>query len=211
MAVLVEGENLGNGHAPVVRAIAKRHGRPDTQRVYGNMELLKGWSVEPGFRTVHSKTGKNSADMMLCLDAMEMALSGKYPSIMIVSSDSDFEHLAQRLRDYGLHVIGLGEAKAPEGFQIACSEFETLPPRVKHGRDALIDRVRRVVTDLSGPKEGAKVTDVSATMNQRHDFKISSTEARNWHSFFRHHSDHFDIDPRGTDARVRLKQAACDR
>jgi len=41
----------------------------------------------------------------------------------IVSSDSDYTGLANRLREEGLFVMGIGEPKTPEPFQKACDNF----------------------------------------------------------------------------------------
>jgi Fe-S-cluster formation regulator IscX/YfhJ len=40
-----------------------------------------------------------------------------------VSSDSDFTALANRIREQGLDVIGIGEAKAPESLRNVCNRF----------------------------------------------------------------------------------------
>ena len=44
--------------------------------------------------------------------------------IALVSSDSDFTRLAQRLREGGLAVYGFGESKTPRSFRAACHRFE---------------------------------------------------------------------------------------
>ena len=48
---------------------------------------------------------------------------GKLDGFCLVSSDSDFTRLAQRLREDGLVVYGFGERKTPEAFRNACSRF----------------------------------------------------------------------------------------
>jgi hypothetical protein len=40
-----------------------------------------------------------------------------------VSSDSDFTALANRIREQGMDVIGIGEAKAPESLRNVCNRF----------------------------------------------------------------------------------------
>ena len=44
-------------------------------------------------------------------------------AVVLVSSDSDFTRLAQRLREEGLVVYGFGSAKAVEEFRNACNRF----------------------------------------------------------------------------------------
>jgi len=42
---------------------------------------------------------------------------------VLVSSDSDFTRLASRIREDGLQVIGIGEAKTPESLRKVCNRF----------------------------------------------------------------------------------------
>ncbi len=54
---------------------------------------------------------------------MDMMHKGTLDGFVLVSSDSDFTRLAQRLREDGLVVYGFGERKAVEAFRNACSRF----------------------------------------------------------------------------------------
>jgi uncharacterized LabA/DUF88 family protein len=54
-------------------------------------------------------TGKNSADIRLVVDAMDLSWSkGHIDTFVIVSGDSDFSPLVAKLKENGKHVIGLG-------------------------------------------------------------------------------------------------------
>ncbi|HET6573165.1 MAG TPA: NYN domain-containing protein [Fimbriiglobus sp.] len=56
-----------------------------------------------------SQTGKNSADIRMCVDAMDLAYSKEHiDTFVIVSGDSDFSPLVSKLKELGKHVIGLG-------------------------------------------------------------------------------------------------------
>lgn len=56
-----------------------------------------------------SQTGKNSADIRLVVDAMDLAWSKAHiDTFVIVSGDSDFSPLVSKLKENGKHVIGLG-------------------------------------------------------------------------------------------------------
>jgi uncharacterized LabA/DUF88 family protein len=54
---------------------------------------------------------------------MDLLYSGRFDGFCIVSSDSDFTRLAQRIRESGLIVYGFGERKTPEPFVKACDRF----------------------------------------------------------------------------------------
>ena len=71
------------------------------------------------------QTGKNSADIRLCVDAMDLAYSKDHiDTFVIVSGDSDFSPLVSKLKELGKHVIGLGLAEATsELLRDNCDEF----------------------------------------------------------------------------------------
>ncbi|MCV2865605.1 NYN domain-containing protein [Albidovulum sediminicola] len=91
-----------------------------------NAACNSDWHGAAGFRLIHAGTGKNAADLLLCIDAMELAMGQSFSDVVIASSDGDFAHLAVQLRERGLRVIGVGEAKAPPLFRAACTRFEVV-------------------------------------------------------------------------------------
>ena len=82
-------------------------------------------------------TGKNSTDITLVIDAMDLLHSGRFDGFCLVSSDSDFTRLAARIREQGVDVYGIGQAKTPEAFRQACTRFiftENFVPRTRASR-----------------------------------------------------------------------------
>ncbi len=67
--------------------------------------------------------GKSATDMRMTIDAMDLLYRGSVDGFGIMSSDSDFLPLAQRIREDGLMVYGFGTAKTPVSFQQACTRF----------------------------------------------------------------------------------------
>jgi uncharacterized protein (TIGR00288 family) len=72
-----------------------------------------------------SMTGKNSADIRLVVDAMDLAWSKSHvDTFVIVSGDSDFSPLVSKLKENGKHVIGLGmKGSTSELLRDNCDEF----------------------------------------------------------------------------------------
>src|SRR6478672_8143010 len=72
-----------------------------------------------------NQTGKNSADIRLCVDAMDLAYSKDHiDTFVVVSGDSDFSPLVSTLKELGKHVIGLGMQEATsELLRDNCDEF----------------------------------------------------------------------------------------
>lgn len=88
-----------------------------------------------------SKTGKNSADIRLCVDAMDLCFSKDHiDTFVILSGDSDFSPLASKLKENGKYVIGLGTQGSTSQMLVDnCDEFifyeeldevATRPPRL---------------------------------------------------------------------------------
>lgn len=81
-----------------------------------------------------SQTGKNSADIRLCVDAMDLAYSKNHiDTFVVVSGDSDFSPLVSKLKELGKHVIGLGMTDSTSALlRDNCDEFiyyEDLVPK----------------------------------------------------------------------------------
>jgi uncharacterized protein (TIGR00288 family) len=72
-----------------------------------------------------SLTGKNSADIRMCVDAMDLAYSKEHiDTFVIVSGDSDFSPLVSKLKELGKHVIGLGMTQSTSDLlRDNCDEF----------------------------------------------------------------------------------------
>lgn len=71
------------------------------------------------------KTGKNHADIQLCVDAMDLCYSKEHvDTFVIVSGDSDFTPLVAKLKENGKAVIGLGMKESTSDLLASsCDEF----------------------------------------------------------------------------------------
>ncbi|MDG4945112.1 NYN domain-containing protein [Weeksellaceae bacterium KMM 9713] len=83
---------------------------------------LSTYAIKPIQKFAYAK-GKNSTDIALIIDAMDILHSKKVDGFCIVSSDSDFTGLANRIREDGLTVIGIGKKQTPKSFINACEIF----------------------------------------------------------------------------------------
>ena len=106
-------------------------GEPSLRRVYGDWssQALSQWkeAARDLGLVMHQQSantrGKNASDIGLVIDAMDILHAGKVDGFVLVSSDSDFTRLASRIREDGLQVIGIGEAKTPESLRKVCNRF----------------------------------------------------------------------------------------
>ena len=70
-------------------------------------------------------TGKNYADIQLCVDAMDLCYSKEHIDMFcVISGDSDFTPLVSKLKENGKSVIGLGmKASTSDLLANSCDEF----------------------------------------------------------------------------------------
>ncbi|HQU70153.1 MAG TPA: NYN domain-containing protein [Albidovulum sp.] len=214
MAVFIDGENISAEHAAAILRIVAASGAADIIRVYGNATALPKWDGQPGFRFIHSGTGKNATDILLTVQAMEAALSDSFATMVIASSDRDFTHLVTRIRELGVTVVGIGEAKAPAQFRAACTRFDVVaakpvasatpaPPRPEVG--ALDFKLRDFIKANSKNGEGVPMHRLGPLMHARYGIRISTHPEKTWRAYLLGRPSLFDLDPRGPDAMVRFK------
>jgi uncharacterized protein (TIGR00288 family) len=72
-----------------------------------------------------TQVGKNSADIRLCVDALDLCYSKAHiDTFCILSGDSDFSPLVSKLRENGKHVIGVGMKNSTSNLLVeGCDEF----------------------------------------------------------------------------------------
>ncbi len=141
LAVFVDLENLATGYA------GQRKARFDIQKVlerlvekgkiivkkayadWGRYQAYTTHFHEAGIELIEipkrSQTGKNSADIRLVVDAMDLAWSKPHvDTFAILSGDSDFSPLVSKLKENGKHVIGLGmKGSTSDLLRDNCDEF----------------------------------------------------------------------------------------
>ena len=134
LAVLIDADNASARYARRVFDAVGKLGEATVRRIYGDFSngRLASWNAAVReFAIVqhqqpdHAK-GKNASDIALVIDAMDLMYRERLDGFCLVSSDSDFTRLAQRLRDGAFRVYGFGEPKTPHAFRNACHRFAIL-------------------------------------------------------------------------------------
>jgi uncharacterized protein (TIGR00288 family) len=153
LAVFIDFENLAVGFKDrkdkfdIGRVLDRlvEKGNIVVKRAYGHWYRF-GMYVEPLHEAAielieiprRHMTGKNSADIRLCVDVMDLCYSkGHINTFVILSGDSDFSPLVSKLKENGKHVIGLGMHDSTSSLlRDNCDEFiyyEDLETEVKQG------------------------------------------------------------------------------
>jgi len=132
IALLIDGDNAQSKFIESMLAEAGKHGKVTVRRIYGNWtdnklsswkEQISKYAIRPIQKFAFVK-GKNSTDTAMIIDAMDILHSKTVTGFCIASSDSDYTGLAQRIREEGVFVMGIGEAKiTTDAFVNACDIF----------------------------------------------------------------------------------------
>jgi len=112
--LLIDADNVSaDVMEQAVQKVLAEHGQLHVRRAYCTAEvalrhqsLFKRLSVRP---MVNLSAGKNSTDIALAVDAMDLAVAERPDIVYLVSSDSDFAPLVIRLREKGCRVCGIGQ------------------------------------------------------------------------------------------------------
>jgi len=131
IAVLIDPENISYKYLKKIFENIAAYGQISVRRIYSDWtdNSRNAWKPlihEFSLITVQqfsNKESKNVSDFALVIDAMDLLHEGIFDCFCIVSSDSDFTRLAQRIKEKGKAVIGLGEKKSIKAFVNACNEF----------------------------------------------------------------------------------------
>ena len=108
-------------------AVHVRRAYCTAEHAVANANFMKRLSLRP---MVNLAVGKNSTDIALAVDAMDLVLAERPDVVAIVSSDSDFTPLVGRLREKGAWVRGFGQrGKSGEGVMMAYDQFDDLAHR----------------------------------------------------------------------------------
>lgn len=143
VAVLVDCDNVPPTILDHALRFVAQFGRVVVRRGYGNTGTLgsnrwQGALVQQAFTPClqyQYASGKNTADIALALDALELLFDEKVDTFCFVTSDSDFAYLCRKLRERGAQVCIVGEGKTPDALRNASDSFSEWAPSI--GDDAL--------------------------------------------------------------------------
>jgi hypothetical protein len=169
--------------------VHKHYGGPHVRRAYCTAEsavkhqsAFKRLAIRP---MVNLAAGKNSTDIALAVDALELVIAERPQVVVIASSDSDFAPLVARLRERGCRVVGVGQdgktgdetigvyddyevlshrkparaapAKAPAPRAPAKKAAAKRPPAKKAATPALPDKARAILEALPALAAGERL------------------------------------------------------
>lgn len=131
IAVLIDGDNANYKYIEHTLNQIAEYGEIVIKRVYGDWSkpqlaswkpALNKYSIKP-IQVFNNTKGKNSTDIALIIDAMDILYSNKVNALCVVSTDCDFTGIIQRFRENGCYTIGIGKEQACNSFKSSCDTF----------------------------------------------------------------------------------------
>lgn len=217
-ALLIDGENVSSAHAPAILAATTLQAA--VRRVYGDVSRLNGWLEVADLRAVHAAPGRNAADILLAVEAMDLLHRRGLHEFTLATSDGGLVHLVAHPREAGATVTVVGEAKACEALRRAAHRFIELAPQ-RSAPPALpapaakalpatrpmtaspVETVKRLVQD-AGP-DGLGMAELSRRLQSLHPQDLATwLGTKGPRAFVEAHPQTFAVDPAIPGSRVRL-------
>lgn len=136
IALLIDAENISSPQEiALIFQQLQTHQGPVLKRAYGNWfsDHLKGlrpllvrYEIEPVHSLPSPESGKNSTDIRLVIDAMDLLHEQSIDCFWIVSGDRDFMSLVRRLKQSGKTLVGTGRGNTPAALKDAYHQFINL-------------------------------------------------------------------------------------
>ncbi|MGI6216012.1 MAG: NYN domain-containing protein [Coriobacteriales bacterium] len=235
-ALLIDSDNISAKYIdPIINEITTKYGDFSYKRIYGDWtsqqnsswkQVLLTYSLKP-VQQFRNTVGKNATDSTLIIDAMDILYTGYVDGFCIVSSDSDFTSLAQRLGEAGKTVIGMGEQKTPTAFRNACTQFIMLENLLdsdeefnQHGQQdrqdensqtLSLDAVRETIEEILRDNESRGMKTNLADLGNRLVSRYPEFDVRAFGytklSMFLKSFDAFELYPQDAPIEISLKKA----
>lgn len=225
LAVLIDGENVSAKLAQQLFEEIAGLGEASVRRIYGDFSggKMSNWAAvqaDFGILPQHFPTvsGKNSSDIAMVIDAMDLLHSGRFDGFCLVTADGDFTRLAARIREHGKDVFGFGERKAPKGLVQACKRFiylenisapveTTVPPTAKPAYPDVVWLLRAAIERAAGDDgNSAPLNAVGSQLRLiKPDFDPRDHGHKQLSALFAALDKYFVLDRSGKSVSVRLK------
>lgn len=163
IALLIDAENITSKYGAIIFREVAKYGTATYRRIYGDFVNSRNinwtqadfskFSLTPVQQYSYT-VGKNSSDITMVIDAMDILYSGNVDMFCIVTSDSDYTKLVTRLREAGLSIIGMGETKTPRALKAACEKFIPLDSIYKTENGEKNKSAKAETTAKPADKEG---------------------------------------------------------
>src|ERR1700712_4164365 len=155
------------------------------KKAYCDWDRYKGFKAamhEASFELIEiphvRQSGKNSADIRLVVDALDLCYTKSHvDTFVIISGDSDFSPLVSKLRENAKKVIGVGVKNSTSDLLVAnCDEFIFYDALVREQQRAIAKREASAAREASDANARAKRTG-DENRQQKHEIEARKAQA----------------------------------
>jgi len=188
----------------------------------GWVKSLHSYAIKPIQQFAYVK-GKNTTDISMIIDAMDILYSDSVDAFALMTSDSDFTPLAMRILENDFPVYGFGEDKTPQPFVDACSSFfhikktansknmsaggeKALTKAQLRKDDKLMRLLRTSVEESSEDDEWASMNKVGSYLSKKHPSFSSSHYGYKQLGKLIQVTELFDVEMRNKQKYIRCKK-----
>ncbi|MCM1042727.1 MAG: NYN domain-containing protein [Corallococcus sp.] len=181
-ALLIDTDNVAQKYYEIMITELEEIGTVKIKRAYGDFGNGNPWkakSIAEGIMPVQAfaqTKGKNSTDLVMVIDAMDLLYSNEVDAFCIATSDSDFARLAQRLKESGKYIVIAGEDKTPVSLSKSCDKFIMLDQLYAVANSAESATSGEAETNVTVPK-------VKTIKNVVYDIIANGKDAEGWMLF----------------------------
>ncbi|MBU3675581.1 MAG: NYN domain-containing protein [Chitinophagaceae bacterium] len=134
LALFIDAENANCHQIALILLEAEKLGNPIIRRLYGDfrpnhMDCWQEIAQRHAFTVKHQssyKKGKNTTDIELIIDAMELLYTGNIQGMILVSGDSDYRGLLQRYREKNFVAYVMGNEHSAQCLRHTATRFISL-------------------------------------------------------------------------------------
>ncbi len=192
VAVLIDYENVGLDTMQYLLDQLSDVGRVIVKRAYADWSVhrsrrdqLLEFGIEAEHYFHNTKSGKNSSDICLVIDAVDLLHNASIDTFVIVSADSDFVPLVNKLRGAGKVVVGAGRRDAASSTLVrSCDRYINLddatdgsppqsgrPAAPQRQSGALVVRALEASQDGQGQVQGSRLHQAMLRIDPGFNFK----------------------------------------
>lgn len=131
IAMFIDCDNVSSKYIDSIFNDLSQYGRVTIRKAYGDWssKYLNGWgnvlldyNIQP-YQQFAYTDNKNASDIAIVIDVMDSIYTKNIDAIALITSDSDFTPLVNRVLSDAKTVYGYGEQKTPDALVNACSQF----------------------------------------------------------------------------------------
>ncbi|TKX33833.1 NYN domain-containing protein [Campylobacter taeniopygiae] len=193
IAIFIDAENIPAKYAKSIFDIASDYGEIIIKRIYGDwtQKNIQNWKEQIAqysliaMQQFNFAANKNSSDMYLITEIISVFYEKNIDIFVIVSSDSDYTSLIQKLRENKKQVIGMGLEKSIQSYVNAFSEFFYLDQDERKKKTVLsndyLKTLINITEQLIDEKGRAEYAQIRTNMNRKYsDFNPQNYGFKNF-------------------------------